>query len=513
VNIRDQEKRPLYYVAGAMTLMALVLFIGGLSVRELIIESFQDINFINATLQTSSNLLKTMLDEETGVRGAAATGSVIFLEPYNSAARQFPIFRSTLSDQLVHLNDVNVSQALVDLTAIHDEWENTVADRVLHDVLPPIRNRPHLLAMELRGKSMVDHIRLDFKTIDDALNVRRDRDIQKTKHSIDAIGSFILSSVLIFLAICALILRHQYRLSVRLESTRLRTREIQAELTTKQHIAEVLQEALSQRPLPAMPAVRFSATYVPATEQSKVGGDWYDAIELSRNRVLFIIGDVAGHGIEAAVGMSRARQAFIGSALRNPDPARVLHSVNAELHAQGSPMVTAVCGLADSETYEFIFAVAGHPPPLLIEPGHKPRLLPCGGLPLGVLANAHYQTRTVQTVPSSMMVLYTDGAVEHSHDVLEGEALLISAAEQCRSTDLEPATAIHRAIFEGRSAGDDVAILTLGFTSEQQTGMKISAEHLQTSFSGKIRNLPRRNDSDNLPQNICSPISYRLGAA
>ena len=509
--MKIREKRPLFIVAGAIILMVVVLLFGGLRVHGLIVESFHNIDSIDNTLQASSGLLRTQLDEETGIRGYAATGNTVFLEPFVAARIDFPKRAADLQTRLHELRDTNAGNALADLVIAHARWEKLVANSVLRNTPSRLRVARYSLQVQYEGKLLVDRIRSDFDDIDNVLTRNRRAIIASTRRSIDTIAVFVFGSILSFMAIGGFVVRHQFLLSRRLESVRIRAREIQSELNTKHHIAEVLQEALSQRPLPALPSVRFSATYVPASEQSKVGGDWYDAIELSHNRVLFVIGDVAGHGIEAAVGMSRARQAFIGSALKNPDPAHVLASVNAELNAQGSPMVTAVCGVADSDRYEFIYATAGHPPPLLMEPGHKPRLLQCGGLPLGVLPHAEYHTKVVQTVPGAMVVLYTDGAVEHSHDVLSGEAQLIQAAEHCRDNEnVDPATAMHEAIFSGRAAGDDVAILTMGFTSELKTGMTISAEHLRNSFSGRIS----RKSSPSDPSRPHTPGSlYRLRAA
>lgn len=493
-----------------MTLMAMILVGGGFSIRSLVAESFHDINRIDATAQTSEDLLRAMLDQEAGIRGAAAAENTLFLEPFTLGSERFPIYRSQLSAELAALGEIDAERALTDLSATEGEWRSQIAAKILQDVLSSSHPHSRQLDIEIRGKELIDHIRADFNTIDGALNTRRDLTIQQTSRSLDAVGTFILLCVLGFAIVCTLILRHFSFLSHRLEAVRLRARVTQSELATKQHIAEVLQEALSQRPLPSMPSLRFSASYVPAAEQSKVGGDWYDAIELANNRVIVIVGDVAGHGIDAAVWMSRARQAFIGSALKDPDPASVLTNVNAELCAQGSPMVTAVCGLADSETYQFIFATAGHPPPLLIEPGHRPSFLPCGGLPLGVVPETQYQTRTVQTLPSATFVLYTDGAIEYTHDVLEGEALLIEAADRCRDVAGEYAKEIHRTLFAGRVAGDDVAILTLGFMSELQTGMKICVESLQSSVSAHIRTAARSIVS--LQPDTFPPVSSRLGA-
>jgi serine phosphatase RsbU (regulator of sigma subunit) len=244
-----------------------------------------------------------------------------------------------------------------------------------------------------------------------------------------------------------------------------------------------------------LPTLRFSATYVPATEEARVGGDWYDALELPNNRVLFAIGDVTGHGIDAAVTMNRARQALISSALLEGDPAAVLGRVNEEMVRQNAPLVTAVAGFADAGTYEFVYSTAGHPPPLLIEPGRTPRLLDCGSLPLGALRGSEYKLHRVQSVPGAILVLYTDGAVEHSRNVIEGEEMLIEAAAGAAEARVDdPASFIHKTIFKGRPVGDDVAILTIGFAVDSSTALRISADDSQSAFSGRFG----RSDESNV---------------
>jgi serine phosphatase RsbU (regulator of sigma subunit) len=167
--------------------------------------------------------------------------------------------------------------------------------------------------------------------------------------------------------------------------------------------------------------------------------------------------------------MNRTRQALVSAAVLDPDPAALLSRVNRELVRERGRMVTAVCGYADSQTYEFTYATAGHPPPVLVEPGRRPRLLEFGGLPLGVVDTSVYRTHRVQTIPGAMLVLYTDGAVEHSRDVLAGEQQLLEAvASVCGGDSVEhAAAAIHAHIFDGRAVGDDVAILTVSFAGPE----------------------------------------------
>lgn len=162
--------------------------------------------------------------------------------------------------------------------------------------------------------------------------------------------------------------------------------------------------------------------------------------------------------------MNRTRQLFLSCALLDPEPGPLLERVNAQLVRLGSPLMTAVTGLVDAAQHAFSYAVAGHPPPVLAEPGRTPRLLETGSLPLGVLDTVAFETRTVQSVPGAMLVLYTDGAIEHSRDVLEGEALLLEAVAQAVQRPFEDAAAvICDRILRNRRIADDVAILTVRF--------------------------------------------------
>ncbi|HEV3157060.1 MAG TPA: PP2C family protein-serine/threonine phosphatase, partial [Candidatus Baltobacteraceae bacterium] len=172
-------------------------------------------------------------------------------------------------------------------------------------------------------------------------------------------------------------------------------------------------------------------------------------------------------------------------AILNLDPAALLARVNTVLLAQQEPMVTVVCGYADSRKYQFTFATAGHPAPALLEPGQPPRFLACGGLPLAIIDGATYHTYTVQTVPGAMLVLYTDGAIEHSRDLLIGERFLLEAiANAERDESSEPAIAIFDAIFRKRSVGDDVAILTVAFQNSPDPPHGASSELISQPKSG-----------------------------
>lgn len=245
------------------------------------------------------------------------------------------------------------------------------------------------------------------------------------------------------------------------------SRELDAETLradAEHRLTGKLQEALLQQPLPAISNMAFSATYVPAATRSLVGGDWYDAFELPHGRVMFSIGDVAGHGIEAAVIMSRARQAIISAALLDSDPGSVLARANETLMLHGTTFATAICGYIDPGTLEVTYATAGHPPGILVDKSGVARLLQYDGIPLGIEHGSAYPTFRITASHESLLVLYTDGLLEYDRDLIEGERRMLQAAENIAAQRVaDPAGAIEDAIFKTHKPLDDVAILTIAF--------------------------------------------------
>jgi len=489
-----RSKSTFLGVALTLALVLVLLIGGGFSVRSLITRAFDDTSDIRHALGLARQVLVAQLDEETGVRGYAATGNRVFLAPYEVARRRFPTLMRALQRQLTAIGANDARTIAEDMDATNGRWVREVAEPVANAT-----EDPRKLGVQLAGKALVDHFRADSDRINSVVVAQQQAGQTAIRSAIDRINILIASAAIVIAAIGGIFLEVQRRADLRIERERveaeIKRREaesLRSAYDAEKRIADSLQEAIAQRPLPTLPTLRFSATYVPATEETKVGGDWYDALELPNNRVLFAIGDVTGHGIEAAVTMNRARQALISSALLEGDPAAVLGRVNDEMYRQNAPLVTAVAGFADAGTYEFVYSTAGHPPPLLIEPGRRPRLLECGSLPLGALGGSRYQLHRIQSVPGATLVLYTDGAVEHSRNVIEGEELLIDAAAGAAEAHAEDtASFIHKTIFDGRAVGDDVAILTISFATDIATGVRISADDAQSAFVGRLgRSVP-----------------------
>ncbi|MGY1456316.1 SpoIIE family protein phosphatase [Streptomyces sp. SS8] len=157
----------------------------------------------------------------------------------------------------------------------------------------------------------------------------------------------------------------------------------------------------------------IAVRYRPAEKDHLVGGDWYDAVVLPSGQVLLSVGDVAGHGIEAATGMVVLRNALRGLATTGAGPAQILAWLNTVAHhLTENVTATAVCGLYDPDTRTLRWARAGHPPPVLVRRGEAAALPLVGGLLLGAIAEAGYEEEKLVLETGDMLLMYTDGLIE-----------------------------------------------------------------------------------------------------
>jgi serine phosphatase RsbU (regulator of sigma subunit) len=474
---------PLVLTLTALVVLVALLIVWGILVRSTVAAAFYSADTIRATRGLVADLMKQQLDEETGVRGYAAARRPVLLQPYHEARSRLPEFLHRVISAVDRLRMPEASAALRDASETNKRWLDTVAFPIVGS------RRTNTPARELRGKRLVDRFRNDLHLADITLSRRETAINADTQRAIGRVDLFSLAAVAAIAVVAAVFSVQQYRLGIRLEQEYQKAEEekrrsggLRAAYLAEKRIADTLTGAFAQRPLPQVPTLRLSSIYAPAAEERMVGGDWYDAFELPGNRVLFAIGDAAGHGIEAAVAMNRARQAIVFSGLVDSDPGLLLERANADLLGNGSPIVTAVVGFVDVRYCEVRYAAAGHPPPLLVDPGRPARLLECGSIPLALVADAQYKTHRIQTVPGAMLVLYTDGLIEHSRDIVEGEAMLLKAAERAIREDTDnPAAAIRTRIFGMRSTNDDVAILTIRFAETANIGAVVSSAAGQTS--------------------------------
>ncbi|MFC6935201.1 SpoIIE family protein phosphatase [Actinomadura yumaensis] len=211
------------------------------------------------------------------------------------------------------------------------------------------------------------------------------------------------------------------RAAIVIDNARLFSRERATALT--------LQRSLLPNRLSAPSSVEVRHRYLPGSKLVEVGGDWYESIALPGARVALIVGDVAGHGVRAAVTMGRLRTALHTLAnleLPPADALHVMHELMIELGEQEPHFATCVYAVYDATTGTIEVASAGHLPPLLVSPdGANDYLTIPPAPPLGVSGGAAIESREFTVEDGSVFVIYTDGLVENrGRDIDDGLARL-----------------------------------------------------------------------------------------
>lgn len=230
------------------------------------------------------------------------------------------------------------------------------------------------------------------------------------------------------------------------------------QLATQSRVSKRLQQAMLPLRLVSAEGVLMDAAYRPASTEADVGGDWYDAFEVGGDRICVSIGDVVGHGLEAAVTMAEIRGAIRATATTTDSPAQLLRCIDDLVSSQIGAMATAIVGFYEPRSGVLRYACAGHPAPALRAPSGNVAFLPAGGLMLG-LGSAAPEDLTVTLMPGSTLFLYTDGLL--GRDVVRGEEELLRALETLSVPELH-AQALYVSLFQGRpQSSDDCATLSI----------------------------------------------------
>jgi len=222
----------------------------------------------------------------------------------------------------------------------------------------------------------------------------------------------------------------------------------------------LFQQAVLPPALPIVPGLTFDAIYESGLSDEQIGGDWYDAVRLLDGRVLLTIGDVAGHGIGAAVIMGVVRQIMRGIAQLHAEPALMLDAADRALRLEyPDAFVTAWVGVFDLVDRTLTYASAGHPPPLLLDGKTDIRELDHRTLPIGLRQGHQGHASTISIAHGNLLCLYTDGIIEATHNILDGiQRLRQTILRLGRSRVSHPAATIRRNVIPNGSP-DDVAIL------------------------------------------------------
>jgi PAS domain S-box-containing protein len=191
------------------------------------------------------------------------------------------------------------------------------------------------------------------------------------------------------------------------------------ELHRTRRVANALQHSLLTAP-PHVPGLQIVARYRASATTAEVGGDWYDSFLLPDGVVSLVIGDVAGHDLAAAVTMSRLRNMLRGLAVdRTEPPGDIIRRLDLAAQCLGPEETTATCAFCRVEPvgdghWRLNYAVAGHPPPLVVDVDGGSRFLEESHGPLlGGVSPEIGRGNAYETIgPSSTLLLYTDGLIE-----------------------------------------------------------------------------------------------------
>jgi phosphoserine phosphatase RsbU/P len=237
---------------------------------------------------------------------------------------------------------------------------------------------------------------------------------------------------------------------------------------TVEEYATVLQRTLLPPLLPQVPGLALAAHYHPASPR-QVGGDFYDVFGLGGDRWAFFIGDVEGHGVDAAAVTSLIRYTLRSAALHYPRGAQVLSEVNDVLLREMQPrrLCTVLYGTAIPRDggFDVELTTGGHQPGLLVDPAHGSATVvrSATGMLVGASPNAAFGTVDVRLEPGQILLLFTDGIVEARRGTspFDVEQLADFAREHAgagvQSLVHDLATLIPKL-----DPTDDVAILALG---------------------------------------------------
>ncbi|MCX4719031.1 serine/threonine-protein phosphatase [Streptomyces virginiae] len=245
--------------------------------------------------------------------------------------------------------------------------------------------------------------------------------------------------------------------TARLAAVHLRhARELAATEDTVSH----LQRALVAEPGRPHPNLEVAGRYLPAGPRALVGGDWFETIRLHYGRTLLVVGDVMGHGLDAAVDMNAYRSTLRDVASTDLAPHRVLRRLDA-LAAEDAARRPATCLLVrvDPARGVAMFAGAGHLPPAVFGADGSASLvdLPVGP-PLGTGVGG-YEAVTRAITPQETLLMFTDGLVERRGEDIDVSLARLVGVRPPVGAGVDAVVDAVMAGLDARHAEDDVAVL------------------------------------------------------
>ncbi|MFF8371570.1 PP2C family protein-serine/threonine phosphatase [Streptomyces lydicus] len=240
---------------------------------------------------------------------------------------------------------------------------------------------------------------------------------------------------------------------------------LRASHARERRVVLALQEAMLPRPRP-VGHHRAAVRYRPAIGALNVCGDWYDLAELPGDRMAVAVGDVVGHGLDAACVMGQLRSALSAATRVTDGPAQALEVLGIYARSvDGAESTTTAQAIIDWTTHTIAYSSAGHPPPALLHPDGTVELLdgatdpPLGARP----EHVDRPEARVSFTDDAVLVLYTDGLIERRREDIDvGLARLADSLARHRGADAETlADALLAELLPPGGATDDTALVVI----------------------------------------------------
>jgi serine phosphatase RsbU (regulator of sigma subunit) len=227
-------------------------------------------------------------------------------------------------------------------------------------------------------------------------------------------------------------------------------------------LVHALQERLL-RPIPRVAELDVAARYLPADTTGGMGGDFYHGLLTAPHRLALIVGDVTGHGMDAAADMAQLRT-VLSTLLAAGTPLHDVYSRTEQALAHEDPplIATAAIAVVDTAAGTISLAAAGHPPPLVVQPDGRCDVVEAGRRCLLGVAGRPVLPVTMWFPPGALAVLYTDGLVERRNEAIDdGIQRLAQLVVDGRNA---PAALLANRVLAGLSASDredDTAVVVV----------------------------------------------------
>jgi len=230
--------------------------------------------------------------------------------------------------------------------------------------------------------------------------------------------------------------------------------------------AELLERSLLPPVLPRHPGLELAARYVPA-ETNTVGGDWYDVFTLPSGQLWIVVGDVAGHGLQAAVVMGRVRSALRAYSMLDLPPEEGVERVDRKVHHfEMGTIVTLACAVLQPPFDTVRVAVAGHPAPVVAAPDEPSAFARIDITPpLGTWSELRRSSTTFSLPPGAVVVFYTDGLVERRGEPLDVGLERLLAAVRPHPPDVVASDVMQRLV-GSTVPSDDIALVVVRRTDD-----------------------------------------------